>query len=176
MTHATPTLTIAEGNPEDAAIYAPVGFLRMLLDGALKDANAWTGAYGASRETKQRWGGRAAAIKALLDQLPPAANPRDPFDDIPGEPTPEEAEARWRARAAAEDAREAARRPAEEKDVPAGMEWSTELEIAAAAGALEPPEDYEAAGLTEDGLVPDEKDAALASVSESTDDLSELLL
>lgn len=103
MSH--PELNALSGDPPDWELVSNVGFMRMLLDGALKDANLWCSATGASAETKGRWAARAAAIRNLLDQLPVPVNPRDPFDDIPGEPTPEEADARWRERAAAEDAR-----------------------------------------------------------------------
>jgi hypothetical protein len=105
----TPILTC----DHEAELTCERGFMRMLLQGALNDANLWTRATGASQETKNHWARRAAAIRALLSQMPEPTNPRDPFEDLPGEPTPEEADAAWRARAAAEDARRDARAPAE---------------------------------------------------------------
>ena len=93
---------------QDDGVYqlnADRGTMRMLLMCALADANLWTRAVGASVETKNHWARRATLIRGLLEQMPPPANPRDPYEDLPGEPTPEEAEARWRERAAADDAR-----------------------------------------------------------------------
>lgn len=116
----------------DAELTCSIGFMRMLLDGALKDALLYGSAIGASQDTKAAWARRAAAIRPLLAQLPPPANPRDPFDDIPGEPTPEEAAAMWRERAEAEDAREAARR-APMKD------YTEDLIVGPIPGMLEPP-------------------------------------
>lgn len=104
---SAPILTV----DTDAELTCSIGFMRMVLDGARKDAQLFGRALGASQETKAAWARRAAAIKMLLDRLPPPANPRDPFDDIPGEPTPEEAASRQHDRATAEDARRAAAKP-----------------------------------------------------------------
>lgn len=95
---------------DDWQVTADRGTMRMILHGALADANLWTRATGASQETKNHWARRSTVIRSLLDRLPAPVNPRDPFEDLPGEPTPEEADAIWKARAAADDARQAARR------------------------------------------------------------------
>lgn len=124
----------------DAELTCDRGTMRMLLMCALADANLWTRAVGASAETRNHWARRATLIRGLLEQMPPPVNPRDPYEDLPGEPTPEEADARWRERAAADDARRDAKAAAE-KVVEPDLEWSTELEVAAAAGMLEPPEE-----------------------------------
>lgn len=93
------------------ALLADRGTMRMILSCALSDANLWTRATGASQETKNHWARRSTVIRGLLDQMRAPTNPRDPYEDLPGEPTPEEADAAWRARAAAEDARREARTP-----------------------------------------------------------------
>ena len=97
---------------QDDGVYqlnADRGTMRLLLQGALSDANLYTRAIGASIETRNHWARRSNVIRDLLEQLPPPENPRDPYGDLPGEPTPEEAAEIWRARAAADDARQAAR-------------------------------------------------------------------
>lgn len=104
---SAPTLTLVEGQ---ATLTLPRGTARMLLQGALADANLWTRATGASQETKNHWSRRGNAIRDLLAKLPAPTNSRDPFEDLPDEPTPEEADRIWRERAAAEDARAAARK------------------------------------------------------------------
>lgn len=134
------TPTLEHSHDDRFELIADRGTIRMILMGALNDANLWTRAVGASQETKNHWARRGNVIRALLEQMPAPANPRDPFEDLPGEPTPEEADAAHRARAAAEDVRRDAAKVATEKSIEAGMEWSTELEIAAAAGMLEPPD------------------------------------
>lgn len=130
MTHAPSLEVPADPDVSDAALQAPVGFMRLVLSQSYQHANLMTTATGASPETRRRWATRATQIKELLDQLPAPENPRDPFDDIPGEPTPEEAEAVWRERAEADDRREAARQrggtKAQETDVPAADDISIE--------------------------------------------------
>lgn len=103
----TPTIYETDQGPFE--LTADRGTMRMILMCALADANLWTRATGASTETKNHWARRAKIIRELLEQLPASVNPRDPYEDLPDEPTPEEAAAKWRERAAAEDAREAAR-------------------------------------------------------------------
>lgn len=103
----TPNLSLT--SDDVAHLSCDPGFMRLVLDGALKDANLWTRATGASQETKNHWSRRATAIRSLLDLLPAPVNPRDPYGDLPDEPTPEQAAATWRERAAADDARAAAR-------------------------------------------------------------------
>lgn len=129
----TPILTCDLG---EAELTCDVGVMRLLIHGAMKDADLWARS-NASSELKQQWARRAAIIRGLHEQLPPPANPRDPYEDLPNEPTPEEAEARWRERAAAEDARRDVTRVIPEKVA----EPDSELEVAAAAGMLEPDED-----------------------------------
>lgn len=102
----TPNLTITD---DTVTITAFRGTARLILDGALKDANLWGRAVGASQETKNHWARRASLIRSLLDRLPAPVNPRDPYEDLPGEPTPEEATRTWGERAAAEDVRRVAR-------------------------------------------------------------------
>ena len=102
----TPQIEIADGT---TTLRGDVGFVRMLLTGALSDATLWQRAQGIAQDTKNRWVARGNAVRALLDALPAPVNPRNPFDDIADELTPEEADARWRERAAAEDQRRAAR-------------------------------------------------------------------
>lgn len=116
MTQNNPTLVLED--PSAVELLCPVGFMRQVLEGARRDADMWAQSAGANDETKRRWAARGQRIKDLLAQLPPPTNPRDPYDDIPGEPTSEEAEARWRERAAADDAREAAKKAAQ-KPAPA---------------------------------------------------------
>lgn len=88
---------------------APRGVMRMVLMGALSDANLWTRSTGASQETKNHWARRGKLIRELLAAMPAPVNPRDPYEDLPGEPTPEEAAAAWAERARSEDARRDAR-------------------------------------------------------------------
>lgn len=102
----TPILTC----DHEAELTCDRGTMRMILMGALADANLWTRATGASQETKNHWARRSTLIRGLLEQLPKPVNPRDPYEDLPGEPMPEEADRIWRERAAQEDARSAARR------------------------------------------------------------------
>lgn len=139
----TPSIEI---NGDEVVLRCSRGFGRMLLMGALKDADLWARS-NASSDLKQTWGRRAAEMRPLLDALPAPANPRDPYEDLPDEPTPEEAAARWRERAASEDARRDAARAVTEKPAEPDLEWSTELEIAAAAGMLEPAIADDLAGL-----------------------------
>ena len=100
---------------DTATLTAPRGLVRMLLMGALNDANLWTRATGASQETKNHWARRGKVIRDLLAKMPAPTNSRDPYEDLPDEPTPEEAADRWQGRAAAEDVRRAAARPVEPK-------------------------------------------------------------
>jgi len=92
----------------DVTLYAQSGVMRLILHGALKDADLWARS-NASMELKQHWARRAGIIRALYDKVPLPANPRDPYDDLPDEPMPEEADRIWRERAAAESARAAAK-------------------------------------------------------------------
>lgn len=165
----------------DAELACAPGFMRLVLTQSYQHANLWSTAAGASADTKHRWASRAVQIKALLDQLPAPANPRDPFDDIPGEPMPEEADAAWRARCAAEDVREAARRvppgPAPKSAVPVpryfyhpesdclmrtdnGSHPGTDGLVEEINAATYESIERRQAGLDEQGLVPGDKPAS----------------
>lgn len=154
---------IGDAGGGTAELLTEIGFMRMVLDGALKDANLWTRATGASSETKAAWTARAARIRELLQQLPPPANPRNPFDDIPGEPTPEEAAAAHRDRAAAEDARQAARA-------------SAKTAAAAAHGRIDPDDDFEDITMVDGhGPMTSQDVADLQAQFTADDDIEDLL-
>jgi hypothetical protein len=106
-----PELTALTESP-DYQLLADRGTMRMILTGALSDANLWGRAVGATQEIKNTWARRSTAIRALLAKMPAPENPRDPYEDLPGEPTQAEADEVWRARAVAEDTRDAARKAA----------------------------------------------------------------
>ena len=117
-------------------LVADRGAMRMILMGALADANLWARATGTSQETKNHWARRSTFIRGLLDQLPKPVNPRDPFEDLPGEPTPEDADKTWRERAAGDDARQAARKAASVRIVHEVDLSALNMSDGAAAGAV----------------------------------------
>lgn len=101
----TRTPSLQEHGDGAYALLTDRGTMRLILMSALADAGLWTRATGASQETKNHWTRRVKLIRGLLAGMPAPENPRDPYEDLPGEPTPEEADAARGVRARAEDVR-----------------------------------------------------------------------